>query len=78
MASRHIPSLAPGARGFDVLADQVLATMESQRVSVSELAQRSGVPRETLSAWLNGRRPMRADYLVTVLGVLELAVTPKR
>ncbi len=75
---RSVPSMAPGRRGFDVLADKVLAAMELKSVGVGELAERSGVSRVVLSAWLNGRRPMRADYLAAVLGALDLVIRPRR
>lgn len=77
MAGRGVPSMAPGQRGFDLFADTVLAAMEAQAVNVTELARLSGVPRPILSFWLNGRRPLRADYLHCVLEALELGVRPK-
>lgn len=74
--AHRVQSMAPGRTGFDVLADQVAAAMQQQDMNVSELAGRTGVPRPILSYWLNGRRPMRADYLAVVLAELALAITP--
>lgn len=73
-ASRNVPSMVPGRRGFDAAADLVLDRMERAGWSVSELAERSGVTRETLSYWLNAKRPLRADYLLAVLRVLGLSI----
>lgn len=74
--SRGVASMAPGVRGFDAAADTVWSALDLHRLTISELAQRSGVPRVGLSNWLNGRRPLRADYLVAVLGALGLAILP--
>ncbi len=77
-ASRNVPSMVPGRRGFDAAADLVLERMERAGWGVSELAERSGVTRETLSYWLNAKRPLRVDYLLAVLRVLGLEIAATR
>jgi transcriptional regulator with XRE-family HTH domain len=77
MSARSVPSMVPGNEGFDVLADVVLRAMRAADMNVSQLASASGVSRVVLSAWLNGRRPMRADYLAATLKPLGLTLAPK-
>jgi DNA-binding phage protein len=77
-ASRGVTSMVPGTRGFDAAADLVHREMEAAGMSVSELAERSGVLRESLSYWLNGRRPLRADYLLAILAALNLEIVTRR
>lgn len=74
-SSRSVPSMSPGQRGFDTAADKILAALELAEMPISTLAQKSGVPRVGLSNWLNGNRPLRADYLMRVLDALDLAIT---
>lgn len=76
-ASKGVASMVPGARGFDAAADLVAAEIDRRGFTVSELAERSGVARVGLSNWLNGRRPLRADYLMAILGALGLGIAPR-
>jgi transcriptional regulator with XRE-family HTH domain len=66
--------MAPGTKGFDVIADQILAALEASGWTITDLANASGVPRVGLSNWLNGNRPLRADYLARLLAPLGLAI----
>lgn len=77
-ASRGIASAAPGVRGFDAAADLVAAELERSGRSLAELAAASGVGREMLSYWINGRRPLRADYLLAVIAELGLTLRMPR
>lgn len=74
-ATRSVPSMSPGQRGFDTAADKILAALELAEMPISTLSRISGVPRVGLSNWLNGNRPLRADYLMRVLDALGLAIT---
>lgn len=76
-ASKGVPSMVPGRRGFDAAADKVLAAMELRGWGPSDLARESGVKREVLSYWLNGSRPLRADYLLALLAALDLDILPR-
>lgn len=71
---KSVPSMAPGTKGFDVIADQILAALEASGWNITDLSKRSGVPRVGLSNWLNGNRPLRADYLAQILPALGLEI----
>lgn len=48
--------------------------LEHQRLSVSRLAELSGVPRKTIYHWLNGQRPRNVEQLLKVCKVLGVSV----
>lgn len=73
-ASRGVKSMVPGVRGFDAAADQVAAELERREMSVRALAEQSGVTRESLAYWINGKRPLRADYLMAVVRTLSITL----
>lgn len=73
-SSKGVASMVPGTKGFDVAADAVLAELDRTGLTITELAERSGVSRETISYWVHGRRPLRADYLIAIVRVLKLTI----
>lgn len=73
-ASRGVKSLRPGVRGFDTAADLVHARLAASGLTITELAERSGVERVSLSYWLSGARPLRGDYLLAVLDAVGLKI----
>lgn len=70
----YVPSMAPGKIGFDAAADLVVLAMADRELTVSGLADLSGVSRVNLSNWINGRRPLRADYLIALLPHLGISL----
>jgi transcriptional regulator with XRE-family HTH domain len=48
--------------------------LDHQRLSVSRLAELSGVPRKTIYHWLNGQRPRNVEQLIKVCKVLGVSV----
>ncbi|GMV26908.1 MAG: hypothetical protein AMXMBFR58_29390 [Phycisphaerae bacterium] len=74
--SKGVASMVPGVHGFDAAADAVLAEMQRRQMQTTELANASGVSRVSLTYWLKGQRPLRADYLLAVLVALNLTLKP--
>ncbi len=47
---------------------------KKRKLTLSELARRSGVPKQTLHNWVTGRKSVNPDQLKKVATVLEVSV----
>lgn len=59
----------------DTLGGRLLSAREMTKLSTAQLARRIGVKTDTLSAWENDRDEPRANKLVTMAGILNVAPT---
>lgn len=56
------------------LADELHAEREAQRMTLDDLASRSGVPKVTLQRYLAGSREIRVDALDQICRALGLPI----
>ncbi len=56
------------------LAGVLTQTMQSRGLTLTKLAQKSGVPKPTLHGWMTGRRAMDPDQLRKVASVLRISI----
>lgn len=56
------------------LADELHAEREGQRMTLDDLARRSGVPKVTLQRYLAGTREIRIDALANICRALGISI----
>lgn len=56
------------------LATNLINSCKQQRITLSEVARRSGVPKQTIHNWTLGRKSINPDQIRAVAQVLEVSV----
>lgn len=62
----------------DPIAQLALREMHQRQMTISDLAERTGVDRSVLGRWLGGVRTIRVRHAVAVMQALGLVVVAER
>jgi transcriptional regulator with XRE-family HTH domain len=62
----------------DPIAELAHREMQQRGMTISDLAIRTGVERNTLGRWLSGKRSIRLSQALLVMSLLRIVVLPER